>query len=228
MFSDNFESYADTTALRQPGAWGDAGANALTSFTLDTVVGNPGQSLRSDGTGPTAKHIFPETTPTDAQPLLWQFDFYWDGAGNKRMTGGLRDNGIGANNAILEMGYYNATAEGSGWAYRTVFLPGSSNWHSFPNQVIASAGTWLHFSATIAETSITFNVSGDQGNSAAVVLANSSGITYDILRLGGPSDLSSPGFGNFDNVSIAVVPEPATIGLLALGGLACIRFGRAR
>jgi len=228
IFQDNFESYADTTALRQAGAWGDAGASALTTFTLDTAVGNPVQSLRSEG-GATAKHIFPETTPTDAQPLLWEFDFYWDGVGNKRLSGGLRDNGVGANNAILEMGFYNATAEGSGWAYRTVFLPNSSNWHSFDNQNIASAETWLHFSALIAETSITFAVSGDLGNSSAVVPANSAGITYDILRFGGPSDLSSAGGGgNFDNVSVSIVPEPTTLGLLALGGLACFGFRRMR
>ncbi len=215
IFSDDFESYADTTALRQPGAWGDAGASALTSYTLDTVVGNPGQSLHSDGTGPTAKHIFPETTPTDASPLVWQFDFFWDGAGNKRVSGGLRDNGVGVNNAILEMGYYNATAEGSGWAYRTVFLPGSTNWHSFPNQTIADANTWLHFAAVIGETDITFSVSGNKGSSSAVVPANSAGITYDILRLGGPSDLSSGGGGgNFDNVSVATVPEPITFALV--------------
>ncbi len=218
IFSDDFESYTSTAQMNAAGAWGDA-ASTANPGTLDTALGNPGQSLSHPG-GATAKHIFPETVPTDATPLVWQFDMYWDGAGNKRISGGLRDNGVGANNAILEMGYYNATAEGSGWAYRTVFLPGSTNWHSFPVQTLADANTWLHFTATIGETSILFEASGNKGSTSATVPANSAGITYDILRFGGPSDLSSGGGGaNFDNVSVSTVsvPEPTTIALTAYG-----------
>ena len=99
--------------------------------------------------------------------------------------------------AILEMGYYNNTAEGSGWAYRTVFLPNSTNWHSFPVQAIADANTWIHFKATIGESSILFEAAGNLATTSASVGAVSTGITYDILRLGGPSDLSSAGGGQF-------------------------------
>jgi PEP-CTERM motif len=49
----------------------------------------------------------------------------------------------------------------------------------------------------------------------------------DSIRLGGPSSLSSGGGGgNFDNVSLEVIPEPATLGLMGLGGLAML--GRKR
>jgi hypothetical protein len=228
IFSDDFESYANTAAMNAVGAWGDASSTANPG-TLATAVGNPGQSMLHPG-GATAKHIFAETTPTDTSPLVWEFDFFWDGSGNKRISGGLRDNGVGSNAALLELGFYNATAEGSGFAYRTALLAGSTNWHEFPNQTLASANTWLNFKATIGASSTLFEVSGDLGNSSASVPINSSAITYDILRFGGPSDLSSAGGGaNFDNVSVSVVPEPASHGLLALAAVPALgRRARCR
>lgn len=223
LLQDDFESYADTAGMNA--AWNGAPVGL---GTLDQVEGNPGQSMLHPG-GTTNKRVFAETIATDAMPITWEFDFLWDGAGNKRLSGGLRDNGVGANNGILEMGYYNAAVEGSGFAYRTVFLPGSTGWHLFPNAAtLADAGTWLHFKATIKASEIIFEVVGNKASSSATVPANSTGITWDIARFGGPSDLSSAGGGgNFDNLLIQQVPEPASLVLLASAGLMMIRRRRS-
>src|SRR4051812_25063890 len=85
IFSDNFESYANTAAMQA--VWGSAGAG-----TLDTAAGNPGQSMKHPG-GVSNQHSFTATPATDINPIIWQFDFLDDAAGNKRITGALRDVG---------------------------------------------------------------------------------------------------------------------------------------
>lgn len=222
LLQDNFESYANTAAMNA--AWN---APAVGPGTLDITTGNPGQSMFHPG-GLTNKRLFTETVATDAMPIVWEFDMFWDGAGNKRISGGLRDNGVGALGALLEMGYYNASAEGSGFSYRTAIGAGSTNWHLFPGAAgLASANTWLHFKATVKASETIFEVTGNLNSSSATVPLNSTGLTYDIARFGGPSDLSSAGGGaNFDNVLIQQIPEPVSLALLASGGLLMIRRRR--
>lgn len=229
-FFDDFESYADTAAMLAPGAWGDLGASAAGTSLLDTF-GNPGQSMWHPG-GAVARHQIAPTNPSDSNPIVFEFDIYHDGTGNKRVGGGLRDDADGSLASIIEMAVYNDLAsfedplvKVSGFGIRTVFIGGvPANWVAFPGTSYVVAEGWHHMKATIGATSIKFELDkGDDGTVDGTIIVttnDTSGIAYDNLRLGGPSNLSSAGGGAaFDNVNFEVVPEPATLALLGLGGL---------
>ena len=235
ILEDDFEAYADDAAMQA--AWNEGGGGG---GTLDTGVGNPGQSMAHPG-GLTSKRLFTATTPTDVQPLVWEFDFMDDGTGNKRVTGGLRDNGGGAPlNSILEMGRYNALADPeaggltvSGYGVRTVFIGGSpGDWVTFAGNPSVQAG-WHHFRATIRTSDILFELDlGDDGTVDAtrmVATSGGAGIGYNVSLFGGPSNLSSAGGGaHFDNLSIQQVPEPTSAVLLGVGGISLMAIALRR
>ncbi|TWU30347.1 PEP-CTERM sorting domain-containing protein [Bythopirellula polymerisocia] len=231
LLSDDFESYVDTAALNA--VWNEAPAGV---GTLDTAFGNPGQSLAHGG-GSSQKRVFAATTPSDSAPIIWEFDLYDDGdTGGKRLTGGLRDNGAAAPlGALLEMGRYNDLADPEtggvtlvGYGIRTVFVGGTpGNWVTFVGNPAIQQG-WHHFKATVGETFINFELDlGDDGTVDAIrnIATTANAKPYNVARLGGPSDLSSPSGGNFDNISIRQIPEPAS---LLLMGLACVGLGCVR
>lgn len=231
IFSDDFDSYTDTADMGTIWSLGDG--------TLDTVLGNPGQSMYHPGTsgsfsgGNTNSVSFAGLTPTAANPIVYTVDIYDDGtSANKRTTAGLRA-AAGAN--LFEMGMYNSPAY---YAVRAV-LPGPS-WIAFSGMVDDSGGAianapvvgWHRFQVVLDGTNATFtldlNSDGNINATEVVPVAFNAAYPLDIIRLGGPSDYSSAGGGvNFDNVSLEVIPEPASLALLGLGGLAMLgRKGR--
>lgn len=236
-FFDNFESYADTAAMTAAGAWGDGQDAGQTPLgTLALTGGNPGQGMLHNG-GETNRHAIPDLFPTAGQPIIWEFDFVDPGtSSNRRVTGGLR---VGVGATILEMGCYNGAdnpdnpsgANVAGYAYRTVSLGApagdAGGWWAWPSNPAVVAGTH-HFRATILPTSITFDLDlggdGSVDRTATVTTNDTSAIGWNVLRIGGPSDVSSAGGGGvFDNMSIQQIPEPAAIVLLGLGALAAFR-----
>lgn len=219
IFEDDFESYADTAAMQA--VWGAAGLG-----TLDNALGNPGQSMAHPGGADNIVTV-PVQQASAGNPLVYTADIYDDGtSANKRMTAGLRFSGV-AN--LLEMGMYNSPSH---YAVRAV-LPGP-NWAAFTltddggnpinNEPVQG---WHRFQLVHDGSNATFTVDlGSTGiiNGTLVLPAvwNANGV--DSIRLGGPSSLSSPGGGaNFDNVKLEIVPEPATLALMGLGGIAMLR-----
>ncbi|HZZ42708.1 MAG TPA: dockerin type I repeat-containing protein [Tepidisphaeraceae bacterium] len=214
FLQDDFESYTSTADMQA--VWGSSGAGSLDN----SLAGANNNSMFHPGGTVNTENFNPGNfVPTDNNPIVWQFDFYWDGSDNKRMTGGLRDNASGADpNALLEMGYYNDALNpinnddsDEGFAYRTALLPNSTNWVLFTSldnstKLAPTGGTWSTFRAIIKKDSVTFTVDlGRDGtiDSTATVGVDSTDITYNIARFGGPSSLSSAGGGaDFDNISI--------------------------
>ncbi len=235
IVSEDFEGYADTTALGA--VWN------LADGTLDTTLGNGGNSLSHPGTGGsftganTNSLTFPSVYPAAGETLIFQVDIYDDGnSNNERNSAGLRT-AAGAN--IIEMGHYNSPSH---YAIRTVLFGAGSDgaWVAFPSIVddlgdpIAaetSIAGWHTYTAEITDSNVTFtlDLNGD-GNINSTLVANitqSAANEFDIIRLGGPSDLGSANGGvNFDNVSLELVPEPASAALVALGALTAL--GRRR
>lgn len=234
LLSEDFESYADTTALG--GVW------SLGDGTLDSGFGNPGQSLNHPGTGGsftganTNSLSFAPVYPGPGETLIFQADIYDDGnSNNERNTAGIRG-AAGAN--IIEMGHYNNPSH---YAIRTVLFGAGSDgsWVAFPN-LVDDAGDplaaetaivgWHTYTAAITDSQVTFtlDLNGD-GNINSTLVANvaqNPGFNFDVVRLGGPSDLGSANGGaSFDNVSVSLIPEP-TAAVLALFGLA--GFARRR
>ncbi len=219
IFSDDFESYADTTAMQA--VWTAAGAGSL-----DAGFGNPGQSASHPGGAQNQVSIAP-VIPTAAAPLVYSVDIYDDGtSANKRMTAGLRNAGV-AN--LIEMGMYNNPNH---YAVRAV-LPGPS-WIAFSNMVddagdpIANEPVegWHTYTMVHDGTTATFtlDLNGDGNINATQVIASgfNAGFGFDTIRMS--VGLSSAGGGaNFDNysLSIASVPEPSTalLALISLGAL---------
>ena len=230
FFSDDFESYGNTAEMDL--VWSNGG-----SATLDTSLGNSGNSLSHPGTaasfsgGNTNSYSFSPITISPSQVLTYSADIYDDGASaNKRVSAGLRA-AAGAN--LIEMGMYNAPSH---YAHRTILFSapnGGANWVAFDN-IVDDGGTpienspvvgWHRYSVDITTTSATFilDLNSDGNiNATAVVAIDVPADAFDIIRLGGPSDLGSGGGGaNFDNVSLVLtrIPEPATC---LLAGLAAI------
>ncbi|TWT78436.1 hypothetical protein Pla123a_12280 [Posidoniimonas polymericola] len=234
IVDEDFDSYADTTALG--GVW------SLGDGTLDTVLGNPSQSLYHPGTGAsfsganTNSLSFAEIAPGPGEKLVFSADIYDDGASaNKRTSAGLRE-AAGAN--IIEMGMYNSPNH---YAYRAIlFGPGDPSWVAFSGLVDDGGAAienepvegWHRFTAEVTATNIDFmldlNSDGTINATASVPIAPND-LGFDIIRLGGPSDLGSAGGGaNFDNISLELVPEPASLamGLLSVIGLVGVRRRR--
>lgn len=219
IFSDDFESYADTAAMQA--VWGATGAGSL-----DTGIGNPGQSMAHPG-GTDNIVTVPVQQASATNPLIYTADIYDDGtSANKRFTAGLRFSGV-AN--LLEMGMYNSPNH---YAVRAV-LPGPS-WVAFSN-ITDDGGTpidnepvegWHRFQVVLDGSEATFTLDlGSTGtiNATEVLSAawNANGV--DSIRLGGPSSLSSPGGGGFfDNVSLVSIPEPTTLALASLAMLCAL------
>ncbi len=208
---------------------------AATVSSLQTTGGNPGQFAQHPGGAVNAK-TFAAVNPTDAQPLKFSIDIFDDGtSANKRMTAGIR---AGASN-IVELGFFNAPSH---FAFRVInfssVAPSTNpNWVAF--DTLGQSGInnvpnlgWHRITAMIGDTTSTFTLDrGADGSIEAThtVTTTPTAAGFTELRFGGPSGLASAGGGaGFDNILLEqVIPEPASLGLLAMGAVSMLRRRRA-
>jgi PEP-CTERM motif len=224
IVSEDFESYATTAAMQAN--WGSTGAG-----TLDTATGNPGQSASHPG-GTVNSWIGSSIslTPTAANPIVLTADIYDDAdSSNERNTIGFRN---GAN-PLFEMGHYNGTAEH--YHVRVLGMYGSDNWVPLAPGLAASTGGiqagWNRYQATFTDTSLTVTLDlGADGSidGSFTSVGSPSANPFVDLRFGGPSNLSSPGPINVDNISLVVIPEPASMMLASLAIVGLLALTRRR
>ncbi len=222
IFSDDFESYADTAAMQA--VWGAAGLG-----TLDSTNGSGGSQAMAHPAGTDNTYdLSSDLIPTDAEPVVLSGKIYDDGAGNKRFTIGFRSL---ATFPLFEMGAFNQDV-GQGYYTRVNTFPGlSPNWMS-----LGAGGNvegWhtyrAKFTGSTVDVTIDLNSDGSIDGSYSGNLGGAYTTGLGQLRLGGPSNLSSSGGGGFfDDILVETVPEPTSILMLGCAIAAMVVGGRRR
>jgi len=221
---DDFESYADTAALNAVWPKG-VGTDADTYLaTGDSGPTSPGQKyVRNTTVAARRDYTFADLAVGAGEYLVWAFD-YLDTVGataNPRQYGQLlsRDPN-GALVELIAMGMYNTVTKpgevfnGTKYQARIAFAAGQG-W--FNLNASRSAG-WHRFEARIYPTTIDFYV---DGNPDILGLPHNGQFWYQ-ARIG--SGLSSAGGqAGYDNYLLEVVPEPASLLLVLVGGLGLLR-----
>ena len=225
IVSENFDSYADTAAMRVN--WGAVGAG-----TLAPAFGNGGQSAAHPG-GTVNSWIGSafSLTPTATENIVLTADLYDDATSqNKRLSVGLRN---GAN-PLFEMGYYNSS-DGH-YFVRVLSTHGGGGAWSPIDATLNNAGItagWNRYEATFTLTDLTVTIDlGADGTIDGTFVSTGapSANPFTDLRFGGPSNLTSDGGGfNVDNITLrtVAVPEPSSMAALAaLGAFGLVRRRR--
>lgn len=247
IISDDFESY--TSQANFQATWIPAGASGTwttaqsksPTHSIDNVAAATERNDRTFSAS-TATDI----VATDAQPLVWSYEFYDDPvnlppAGNTlgRDYGQLhgRRPSDGALTQLLSMGLWNAnipkasngatstTAElRQYYAARTAFAPGG-NWILLDTAPTRSAG-WHELKAVIGSTQIEYFVDGVSALVQNYIPVANPIVGWYQARIG--SGLSSSAKVAYDDYRVAVIPEPATFILAGLSLLGIVFAGRRR
>lgn len=228
ILQDNFDGYADQAAFQA--AWTPIGAS---SATLSTAQANSAPNsvfalTTTTGTGGNRRNLGGNFDGTDADPLVVSYWMYYEPGGTRHFNeirgyagSGYEDGAlqqlyaVGWNNAVTAAGevfdgtkFQARVAFGTGTGYFNLNLPG------VPNR---STG-WHKFTMEIRTSDINFYVDDILGRTfTRGTLAN-----FDSVVLG--SRQTSAGIGSWtDDLLVTGIPEPASLVLLSLGGLALLR-----
>ncbi len=211
IIDDDFESYATTGDLNA--AWPVTSGSDTDTF-LDVDPTDPLNQVVTDTTATSRRsQSFAPMSVSGGDTFVWSFDFYdyVGSASDPRNYGQLLSQASGGGlNELLAMGMYNnagPTHDPTKYQARVAF--GGPNW--FNLNADRSIG-WHNFTAVIGASTVDFYVDGVLDTAGV----SHAGFEWYEARIG--SGLSSAGGGaSYDNY--LVTPEPASLALLALGGL---------
>ena len=235
-------NYADQAAFAA--VWnGNATAPGTLPYALDLTVGNP---LPSYGMfAPTANSTATRAAlnlggnfdGTDATPLEFSLDFqlelggvgtFWSGARQYIELRGYDGGGYGLGTLtnLIALGAYNnsddsafSTQKYQARALGTPDIP-ATDWATLTAAPSRSDG-WHNLKVVIDSNSFDFYVDGTLGKS----VARGTIAPFNCIVLG--SGYTSAGFDAWaDNVTLVNTPEPTTLALLVMGGLALARRRR--
>jgi hypothetical protein len=222
VLQDNFDGYADQAAFEAAWPAVTAGSPAVLS-TTQAHSGTQSAYIQT-GTTRNAVRMFAETVASDANPLevsYWMYDPMGLAAAGRSYIQ-LKDYSPTSGTQLLAMGSYNSG--GSYYYARVAFMPGgtgAANWF-----MLNAAGApqrsvgWHEMKMVIKGTTIDFLVDGILSGSKPYC-ATAGLVSFEEMRLG--SGISSTIDYYCDDVKIEVTPEPASLVLVALGGLALLR-----
>lgn len=231
ILSETFD-YADQAALQA--AW-NANTNNPT-YMLDPTFGNPEPSYKmpsppANSQGKLGRNLGANYLPTDAEPLVMSFDLYLHDAGAGALWNGARHyvelrgySGDALNSGSLEnllaLGVNNSSADAFSNTYYQGRVTFGSNWSTLDEEAGAVGRSigWHRMAVEINSTQVKFYVDGI----LAEIEARPNAFGFDSLILG--ADLTANGhIAWVDNLKVEVIPEPAGLALLALGGLCLLR-----
>ena len=239
ILNDDFESYADQAAFAS--AWIEDGSSP---YYLDNTRGhNSAQSVKlesASGGGGVTDRWFRDLgstyNGTDAEPLVFSYDLYlnesggstmWDYAFNscdiRSYSGGGYKQGDLQDLVSIGVSWYTDQTRYQG---RNII---AGQYDSPLGYVALDASTapqrssgWHEMKVVITSSKITYMVDGAIGKELPKSL--SQGINCVVLGSGVISDHVMW----VDNLKVEIVPEPASLSMLALGAVALIRRRKGR
>ncbi|MEA2710307.1 MAG: hypothetical protein QOF78_2908 [Phycisphaerales bacterium] len=226
LLQDNFETYANQAAFQA--AWPASGTGtAGNSGTLTTAESfSPPNSINyPTATGFRNNKNFGDTTGTVIVPIEWSFRFFDSDstAGAYRQYSEIIDGAGSGVGQLIALGLNNNIVSNH-YMVRVLGSDAGSGVSAFAKLDGAGVPTrttgWHELKAVIKGSSADFYVDGFLSKTVPINTVRA----FDTIRLG--SNLSATRSANYDNVLVQTIPEPATLGLLALAGGALIRRRR--